>query len=287
MEVKNMQRLYAIGLLVFGLVSCSEKKEGSTAALPPTSARPVTNATDGVAPSRPSISPQVVALAQIPAALRMPGKLLEAWRWTDANGENLLVVFRSVTLSNQQRAKQAHPDTAPDSSEVEEMQDFERSARLTAKQYVLKQGKYTELWRLQDGVSACALDMTLGLKPNSTAITDLDQDGQSETTLVYTAACRGDVSPATLKLIMREGPDKFALRGSTVVQFDSVPISQRQPAVPCCAEKLSKAQREQGDDAGYYETEKEFQKAPPAFLPFARQQWQKFSIEKVEDHTEI
>ncbi|SNC77380.1 hypothetical protein SAMN06265337_3963 [Hymenobacter gelipurpurascens] len=282
-----MRQRCTIGLLVFLLVSCSEKQESSTAALPPTNARPGANAADATAASRPEIKPQAVPLAQIPAPQRLPGQLLEAWRWQDANGENLLVVFRAVTLSNQQRAKQAHPATAPDSNEVEEMGDFERTARLMAKQYVLKQGKYTVLWRLQDGVAACALDMTLGLKPSSTTITDLDQDGQGETTLVYTAACRGDVSPASLKLIMREGPDKYALRGSTVVQYDSVPVLQRQPAVPCCAEKLSKAQREQGDDAGYYETEKEFQRAPPAFLSFARQQWQKFSIEKVEDHTEI
>jgi hypothetical protein len=249
-----MKQVYALGLLAFMPAGCSEKQAETS--------------TQSASAISKTATTAAIGATQLPVS-------------------NLLVVFRSVSLSNQQRAVKDHPETAPDSSEVAEMGDFERTARLVAKQYVLRQGKYTELWRLQDGVTACSLDMTLGLKPNSTAITDLDKDGQSETTLLYMLACRGDVSPASLKLIMREGSYKYALRGSTVVQFDSVPVAQRQPAVPCCAEKLSKAQREQGDDAGYYETEKEFQNAPPAFLPFARQQWQKFSIEKVEDHTQI
>jgi hypothetical protein len=43
-----------------------------------------------------SLTPQPVPPADIPLELRQPGQLLEGWRWTDGNGENLLVVFRSV-----------------------------------------------------------------------------------------------------------------------------------------------------------------------------------------------
>ncbi|UYZ61901.1 hypothetical protein OIS53_12920 [Hymenobacter weizhouensis] len=158
----------------------------------------------------------------------------------------------------------------------------EHYVELFARQYVRRAGRWQELWRLQDAVHNCPFDMWLGPLPGATSVTDLDHDGQTETTLVYKLTCRSDVSPSQLKLIMREGPAKYALRGYTVVQVDSVPISQRAPANPCCLDTLGKRQLEAPEGylltAGRYETEKEFRAAPPAFLRFARQQWRKWSV---------
>lgn len=276
---------YAILLLAAVVGGCSDKRVETTtrAAAPAAGAATVA---DSSQPAR-RIAPQALALAEIPPSLRLPGQLLEGWRWQDSNGENLLVVFRTVTLSRQQLAAPSQPAAPPDSSAEVDMRDLERSAQLTARQYVRRRGRYTELWRLQDAVANCPLDLTLRLRPGSTAITDLDRDGRSETTLLYALACRGDVSGATLKLIMRAGAAKYALRGFTVVQYDSVPATARQPANPCCLDKLSKARREEGNREGYYQSEAEFRAAPPAFLPFARQQWQKFSIETMEDHEDL
>lgn len=269
-------------LLFASLAACSD-----TANQQAQTGSPV--ATAGVSPdSVPSApttrySPQAVKLADIPAKLRLPGQLLEAWRWNDANGENMLVAFRTVSNSKQQ----ANPSS--DSTEEQEMTDLERTARLAVRQYVRqpKQTEYSELWRLQDAVTDCPLDMTLRLQPSSTTVTDLDQNGRSETTLVYALACRGDISGADLKLIMRAGAAKYALRGSSLVQYDSAPAQQRQPRNPCCLDKLSAAQREQGNPEGYYQTEAEFRTAPPAFLTFARQHWQKFSIEEQAEHEDL
>lgn len=270
---------YALSLLALVGVACSDQQTQTTSGPAQAAASP-----DSVAAAAPLVSrPAVVPLAQVPASLRQPGQLLEGWRWQDANGENLLLVFRSISKSRQQLA--ASP---PDSDAVQDMEDFERTAWLTARQYVRQQaGQYKELWRLQDAVTNCPLDMALKLQPGSTAITDLDHDGRSETTLMYALACRGDVSEAGLKLIMRAGAAKYALRGTSVVQYDSVPAEQRRPAQPCCLEKLSAAQQREGNTAGYYQTEAEFRTAPPAFLAFARQHWQKFSIEKFGEHEEL
>jgi hypothetical protein len=269
-------------LLVIGLTACTDNAKQQAQTGQPTATTPADSGTTAQ-PAAP-YTPQPVVLADIPAKLRLPGQLQEAWRWTDANGENLLVVFRTVSSSKQQLAM-----PSPDSSAVEDMQDFERTARIAARQYVRQssQAVYQELWRLQDAVTACALDMTLRLQPHSTAITDLDHNGRSETTLVYALACRGDISGADLKLIMRAGAAKYALRGSSIVQYDSIPAQQRQPANPCCLEKFSAAQREQDNTEGYYQTEAEFQAAPPAFLAFARQHWQKFSIETPDEHEDL
>ncbi|WP_373281601.1 M949_RS01915 family surface polysaccharide biosynthesis protein [Hymenobacter lutimineralis] len=207
-------------------------------------------------------------LRQLPAGVpRQPGKVLEMTQWTDANGPNLLLISRS--------AVQTLPAGPDDPNDVQ-------SVSLYARQYVQRAGKWKELWHLQDGVERCAFDMWLGPVPGAVAVTDLDADGRTETTLVYKLVCRSDVSPADLKLIMREGPDKYALRGHTVVQYDSVPAAQRIPADACCLDTISAARLEEEYEllTGRYETEKEFRQAPPAFLRFARQHWRRWVVEQ-------
>ncbi|UOQ66665.1 M949_RS01915 family surface polysaccharide biosynthesis protein [Hymenobacter volaticus] len=272
---------YAISILLV-VASCTDKSAETTARASTVFPAPVEASAPDTIVAEHTIKPHAVALAEVPVALRLPGKLLEGWRWQDANGENLLVIFRALVSSTQQAAAASSAASAE-----QDMQDFERSAQLRARQYVRREGKFTELWRLQDAIAACPLDMTLRLQPGSTAITDLDHDGRSETTLMYALACRGDISSAALKLIMRAGPAKYALRGSTVVQYDSVPATQRRPTTPCCLDKLSAAQREEGNIDGYYQNEADFQTAPPAFLQFARQHWQKFSVETTDDHEDL
>ncbi|KAA9331482.1 hypothetical protein F0P96_14670 [Hymenobacter busanensis] len=201
---------------------------------------------------------------QVPPGLALPGQLLESRRWTDAAGDNLLVVYR----------------TKPATEKHSEMEG-EQHVELFARQYVRPaNGRYQELWRLQDAVRHCPFDMWLGPLPSSTRITDLDQDGTTETTLVYKLTCRSDVSPSQMKLIMHEGPAKYALRGHMVVQYDSIPLTQRVPANSCCLDTIGRQQLEAPEGyelyAGRYETEKEFRAAPRPFLVFARQQWRQW-----------
>ena len=232
------------------------------------------------------LQPVAVAAAEVPAAQRLPGKLLEAWRWQDSNGENLLVVYRSNIPSRNERRAQADPawrKKLADPATVTSAEDDGRGAQLLVRQYVRKQGAYTELWRLQDSVADCPVDLILGPAPHSTTVTDLDHNGQSETTVVYALGCRGDVSPDDLKLVMHESAAKYALRGFTVVQFDSIPARQRQPTNPCCLGQLSKTHLAKLYDGpteaymGRYFSEADF-KGKPDFLRFARSQWQQYSV---------
>lgn len=232
------------------------------------------------------LQPVAVAATEVPAAQRLPGKLLEAWRWQDANGENLLVVYRSNIPSRNERRAQADPawrKKLADPATVTSAEDDGRGAQLLVRQYVRKQGAYTELWRLQDSVADCPVDLILGPASNSTTVTDLDHNGQSETTVVYALGCRGDVSPDDLKLVMHEGAAKYTLRGFTVVQFDSIPARQRQPTNPCCLGQLSKTQLAKLYDGpteaymGRYFSEADFN-GKPNFLRFARSQWQRYSV---------
>ena len=59
--------------------------------------------------------------------------------------------------------------------------------------------KNKQLWRTQDGVFDCELDMTARYLKGTLAITDLDNDGVKESWFAYEVACRGDVSPTTIK----------------------------------------------------------------------------------------
>ena len=273
------------------LAACSEKHpatDGQTA----TSQTPATDTASAAAPAAVGASTSehiqtiAVAAAEVPTAQRLPGKLLEAWRWQDANGENLLVMYRAAVPSRNERRAQTDPawrKKLADPNTVTSAEDDGRGAQLLVRQYVRKQGAYTELWRLQDSVSDCPVDLILGPALNSTTVTDLDRNGQSETTVLYARGCRGDVSSDDLKLVMHEGAAKYALRGFTVIQYDSIPARQRKPTNPCCLGQLSKTQLAKlydGPTEGYmgrYFSEDNFKKKPE-FLRFARQQWQQYSV---------
>ncbi len=53
---------------------------------------------------------------------------------------------------------------------------------------------------------------------NSFYITDLNNNGKAETSIIYYLSCRSDTSPSTMKFIMKEGRQKFALRGKSILE---------------------------------------------------------------------
>lgn len=256
-------RKFSLGfVLLLGVGACSETPQKHPATSPP-AAQPT--ASSAPAP----IHVRTLKAAQIPdPTLLPPGKLLEARQWQDSHGENLLLITRR----------------GPFDEKTTEYTDEESGVELFARQYVRQaSGRWQELWRMQDAIRNCAFDMWLGPLPGSTSITDLNADGETETTLVYQLTCRSDVSPSDLKLIMHAGRRKYALRGQTVVQYDSVTLAQRAPANPCCVDTLSEAELDAPEGyklyAGRYQNEKDFRKAPPELLRFARQQWRKWSLQ--------
>lgn len=267
---------YLYATFVLALAACTEKQPAtSTPSAPPSPpAGPAAPAAQLASAARPdtAVARQRLALAQLPAALRPTGQLLEAWRWTDANGENVLVAARTVVADDDQV-------------------DEGRTVRLLVRQHVRPSGStsaYQQLWQLQDAVSDCPLDLTLGLLPGSTHITDLDGNGRTETTLVYALGCRGGIDPAALKLIMREGAAKYALRGEAIQPLGGpteMTRARRLAAGPvCCAEGIPDTAYQRLE--GLYVTEKDFTNAPPAFLDFAQQQWRRWRT-RADQGTEV
>lgn len=140
--------------------------------------------------------------------LRVPyqGKVVGGARWRDRNGENLLVLTQTGAVPS--RNKCAADEHCP------------RDAEVYAYQYIVEAEKTTLLWKLTDFERNCDFDLYAGFIQNSVSITDLDSNGVAENSFLYKLSCRSDVSPARLKLIMHEGKNKFAIRGTIKLPGD-------------------------------------------------------------------
>jgi hypothetical protein len=207
--------------------------------------------------------------SQMPPGIKVKGRITDAWQWSDSLGTNLLILSGSGLVQGQN--------------------GDEQSQQIFASHYVSTGTGYRQLWNLTDGVTACPLDLEANFLPGSTRITDLDKDGIAETTLVYRLACRGDVSPSDMKLIMHEDTVKFALRG--VMWMDIPSGDPADPTVNGPAEtnvNLETLPGYTGKDEEYaatfgrYRNEKDFAKAPGTFITFARRHWLRHAKESFD-----
>lgn len=199
--------------------------------------------------------------AQLPAGIKYRGKLYEAWQWKDRLGDNILL------LSSTSPVRKTTGD------------EEGTTVELFAYHFRKKDTGYKTLWRINDLVKDCPLDYVASFLKGATTITDLDKDGMAETTVQYKLACRGDVSPSYMKLIMHEDSLKYALRGSMWLR-DTEGAQFNITESDVNLDKLPKPKEEDYHLAfGRYETEKDFAKAPTAFLVHARKQWLKFAKE--------
>lgn len=180
----------------------------------------------------------------IPSDIKYKGKIIGGAKWKDANGENVLI----VTETEIQNGKDKEGNDAI-------------SKELFAYNYTIKSDGSTVLWQINDFVKDCPLDLALNLNPNSITVTDLNENGIAETTFLYRMSCKGDVSPDDLKLMMHEGKDKYALRGTNELKY-----------------KVNGKTTKEGGD---YKVDASFDKAPKGFLDYAKQQWDKYKTQEL------
>ncbi|TPG66532.1 hypothetical protein EAH73_09010 [Hymenobacter nivis] len=173
-----------------------------------------------------------LAPAAVPVALRHSGRVVQALRYTDRTGTYTVLATQSGPAA----------DPAAQSS------DGQR-ADLYAYQYSAAGPAPT--WQLHDFEADCPLDIQASFRPRGLTVTDLDHNGTAEVWLVYRTTCRGDVSPSTQKIIMYEGPHKYAVRGTTRIASGSGP-----------------------PDGGTYTLDAALRAAPVAFRQHAAQLWQ-------------
>ncbi|PWK67061.1 hypothetical protein LX99_04919 [Mucilaginibacter oryzae] len=149
-----------------------------------------------------------LAKTDIPKSITYKGHIVNAVRYTDKAGEHIVITTETG-------------ETATKNSETGDGRD----AALYAYHYnVTGNNEFKLSWQTYDFISDCSLDIKANYAPGSFAITDVDNNGIAEVWLVYRTACRGDVSPSTMKLIMHEGDKKYAMRGESKVKLSEKEI---------------------------------------------------------------
>lgn len=169
----------------------------------------------------------------LPAGLHYEGRIVDAVQWADAIGDNIVI----ITETGEKRSVSGEEG---------------RDAELYAYHYTTRGDARTLMWKLYDFVKGCPVDIKANFIRSSFAITDLDKDNIAEVWLMYNTACRGDVSPANMKIIAYEGGKKYAMRGRNRMR-----VSEKET------------------EGGEYVFDKNFEKAHESFKQYALMLWKK------------
>ncbi len=180
-------------------------------------------------------------VTEAPAGMKYEGAIVAGAKWKDDNGINTVIITETKETWT--------PETRESSGS--------RSKELFGYQYITTGGSTKQVWKINDFVKDCPVDLDLSYMHNSLSITDINNNGIGESTFLYLLACRGDVSPETMKLIMHEGSSKYAIRGTTRISL-------------------------QGETyGGETNIDKSFDGAPQGFLDYAKGEWNKRQLQKV------
>lgn len=187
-------------------------------------------------------------IKDIPKSLKYTGKIAASASWKDKNGLNVIL----ITETKDKKVREEKMDGKYLEQEAAYSKEF-------FGYHFLVRGDSAEiLWKIQDFVNECDADLALDYIANSLSVTDINKNGIAESTFLYTLGCRSDVSPLGYKLLMHEGKDKYAIRGTRlIVMPGSKPYGGEMKADPS------------------------FDNAPAGFFDYAKKQWKKFEKEKL------
>lgn len=180
--------------------------------------------------------------SQLPKMVKYQGKLRNAVQWTDRSGDHIVVTAETGVYRN--------PKNTEDWADAE----------LFAQHYLVKAGVAQQTWKVYDFIKDCPVDVQASFIKNTLQVTDLNKDGMGEVWVMYKTACQGDVSPATMKIIMYQRAQKFAMRGENKI-------------------KLS----EQEQYGGQYTFDRTFLDGPKEFRDFALKLWNKNIMQTWEE----
>jgi uncharacterized protein YcfL len=242
------------------LIGCSSNKENSKNQDSLSQLIDTIPPVENISPSKDSTKPSSVRGSALSSEYSYKGDFQEAWKWYDANGKNVLILSKSEQLEQS-------------SNEYDEFEG--RTAELFAKHYLMRSStpKPEILWELYDLEKLCEFDLTAAFV-FSPVFTDLDQDNVKESFIAYKLACRSDLSPARMKIIVHENKDKYALRGDMFIRMN--PEVEDTFAIEKWEPDLSKVSLDKEDYVGTwgrYENAKDFSGAPAAFLEKAKELW--------------
>jgi len=134
--------------------------------------------------------------------IRIDGRIAAAYRISDRDGEHILVLSR----------KSGPSPAAPKSGRVERID-------LAAAYYQRStSGGWKQAWTIRDASDCPGLDVEGDFFLAHVGFTDVNKDGAAEVTVPYRLFCGGAIEPSTVKVILRDGPVKLAIRGESLVK---------------------------------------------------------------------
>jgi hypothetical protein len=148
---------------------------------------------------------------EIPKNLDFKGTVVEALKWKDALGENILIQTVTGHFSWKDYEENSKSYMLQDKSEL-----YAYLFRKTN-----SESEFVRVWKVYDFNKCYGVDWFTGFIPKATTITDVNNNGISEITLPYVLICRGGMDPGEMKIIMYEENTKYALRGSTMLMCKS------------------------------------------------------------------
>lgn len=137
-------------------------------------------------------------LKNIPSQYQYDGDAIGGARWSDANGENMVIVSTS-SVPAEEGTKQ----------------------NIFGYQYVGAGSAMRRLWKIQDAAENWC-DKGDGLV-SEIVVKDLDGNGIAENAFVYNVQGSCDVSPRPFKLMLHSGETKYAVRGTNTVLASQEP----------------------------------------------------------------
>lgn len=135
--------------------------------------------------------------------ISVPGALVLDRQFRDGDGEHLLVLTRKAGPS----------PSAPSSGRIEHI------ALLATLHTRGANGEWRQRWTIRDVNDCPGFDSSADFFAREVTFTDIDRDGRLEVTVPYTMFCGGGIEPATVKVILRQGSLKLAIRGEALLRF--------------------------------------------------------------------
>ena len=141
----------------------------------------------------------------LPEGLQVPGKVIASERYSDATGENLVLLTSTGNYYDQLRSHDADGY----------LWNNGREASLYAFRYQMINGVPELKWQLEEHTLDCADDIETSFYKEAFHLTDLDKDGIKEVWMMYRKGCMDGPGPQEMHLVMMEGETRQAMHGRT------------------------------------------------------------------------
>ncbi|MFM8348301.1 MAG: M949_RS01915 family surface polysaccharide biosynthesis protein [Bacteroidota bacterium] len=172
--------------------------------------------------------------------INIPGKVVATEEYTDAGGENVVVLSSTGVYYDLWRSHEADGYLWNNGREV----------ILYAFGYRMKGGMPELVWQMEASILDCAEDIETEFYRDAVHLTNLDKDGVKEIWIMYREGCQAAPGPQGLHLLMVEGNTKHAMDGRTRYKTPNGIVT-----------------------GGEYKFDAAFRKAPVQMREYAKRMW--------------